>query len=100
MSVLDMMLSQVVKKYHGMNIDAYNQTIEKNTELYSYELDCSAIQLLVVLCLLVGLFQIVMGKLHSVFCFSSFLKAFSSTLIFITYVIRHFPNGRNFHHSI
>lgn len=64
MSVLDMMLSQVVKKYHAMNIEQYNATImaQKNAELYSYELDCSAIQLLVVLCILVGLYQIFMGK--------------------------------------
>ena len=59
-----MMLSQVVKKYHSMNIEEHNATItlEKNADLYSYELDCSAIQLLVVLCVLVGLFQIFMGK--------------------------------------
>ena len=72
MSVLDMMLSQVVKKYHSMNIEEYNATIstQKNADLYSYELDCSAIQLLVVLCLLVGLFQIFMGK-FSLNCFRS-----------------------------
>lgn len=64
MSVLDMMLSQTVKKYHSMNIDQYNSsiTLQKNAELYSYELDCTAIQLLVVLCILVGLYQIFMGK--------------------------------------
>ena len=59
-----MMLSQTVKKYHSMNIDQYNSsiTLQKNAELYSYELDCTAIQLLVVLCILVGLYQIFMGK--------------------------------------
>lgn len=56
-----MMLSQVVKKYHSLNMDAHNTTSQLNAELYSYELDCSAIQLLIVLCLLVGVFQIVMG---------------------------------------
>lgn len=64
MSVLDMMLSQVIKKYHGLNRELYTNvtTTSKDAELFSYDLDCSAIQLLVVLCLLVGLFQIVMGK--------------------------------------
>lgn len=63
MSVLDMMLAQVVKKYHSLNIDQHNTTLKLNDDdLYSYDLDCTAVQLLVVLCLLVGVFQIIMGN--------------------------------------
>ena len=71
MSVLDMMLSQIVRKYHNMNIDDYlfaNGTLKGNltmdpqpTELYSYHLGCTEVQLLMTLCILVGIFQIVMG---------------------------------------
>lgn len=51
MSVLDMMLSQIVRKYHNMNIDDYmfhNGTLKGNltmehppTELYSFHLGCT-----------------------------------------------------------
>jgi hypothetical protein len=71
MSVLDMMLSQIVRKYHNMNIEEYvhaNGTFKGNftmteppTDLYSYHLGCTEVQLLATLCILVGIFQLVMG---------------------------------------
>ena len=90
-----MMLSQVVKKYHGLNIDEYNSTItaQKNAELYSYELDCSAIQLLVVLCLLVGIFQIVMGNYHTLTILLYKLTRF------LLHFYRYFSNGCNLNYS-